>query len=229
MEKGTCNMDNEKMFDEFFGIITGDETVYGLEPDEEGDCPEMCQEKNLYGDDNPYQATFYDDLITIFNQVDMEPDDRLVDFGCGLGRVLFYVNSRHYCKVTGIENNKKIYDRLLINAAGYQSRFLEQESRMSFYCQRADEYEIKPEENFFYFFNPFSGVVFGRVIDNILESVRRTPRDVRLIIYYPTYEILKEMRRAKLFVQTSMIKLSHYEEDPNEKAYVYYLSRYVVT
>lgn len=211
-------MYNEKVFDSFLGIDTGEDVLNELQ----------VFTGEYTKDDNPYQASYYADLIKIFNQVSMEPEDKLVDFGCGLGRVLFYVNSRHYCKVAGIENNQEIYDRLLVNASGYQSKFLDQEERMLFHHVRADEYKVTKEDNFFYFFNPFSGEVFGRVLDNIIVSVRENPRDVQLIVYYPTYEILKEIRRVKLFVQKSMIKLSHYEEDPDEKAYVFYLSRYVV-
>ena len=211
-------MDNDKAFDDFLGISTGEEVLNGLQ----------VTTGAYTEDDNPYQATYYNDLVQIFDRISMEPEDKLVDFGCGLGRVLFYVNSRHYCKVAGIESNREIYDRLLQNAAGYQSKFLEQEDRMFFHYLRADEYEITPEDNFFYFFNPFSGETFGRVIDNIIASARENPRDMQLIVYYPTYEILREIKRVKLFIQKGIIKLSHYEEDPDEKAYIFYLSRYVL-
>jgi SAM-dependent methyltransferase len=211
-------MDNEKMFDSFLGIETGEEMLDRL----------SVMEREPEDGDNPYQATFYNDLVTIFNQVAIEPEDTLVDFGCGLGRVLFYGNSRHYCKVAGIENNAKLYTQLLENAKSYQSRFLEQEERMFFHNVNADEYQVMPEDNFFYFFNPFSGEIFKRVLDNIVASVKAHPRDVNLIVYYPTYEIMRELRNAKLFVQKKMIKLSGYKDDPDEKAYIYYMSRYFV-
>lgn len=110
-------MDDEKAFDDFLSIDTT--LCIGAE--------QPTEENNIY------QATYYRDLVTLFNAVSMEPEDTLVDFGCGLGRVLFYGNSRHYCRATGIEADADIYEKLLENAAGYQSRFYDQEDRMNFY------------------------------------------------------------------------------------------------
>lgn len=86
-------MDDEKAFDDFLSIDTT--LCIGAE--------QPTEENNIY------QATYYRDLVTLFNAVSMEPEDTLVDFGCGLGRVLFYGNSRHYCRATGIEADADIY------------------------------------------------------------------------------------------------------------------------
>lgn len=67
-----------------------------------------------------------------------------------------------------------------------------------------------------------------KVLDNIIASVRRQPRDIELLIYYPTFEYQKAIRDCNLFVLKKMIKLSGYEEDPDEKVLVYHLSRYFV-
>ena len=184
-------MKGEKAFDDFLSI----------------DTMECTQAQKPIGENNAYQATYYRDLVTIFNAVPMEPEDTLVDFGCGLGRVLFYGNSRHYCRTTGIEADSQIYDRLMTNAAGYQ---------------------VDDEDNYFYFFNPFSPDIFEKVLGNITESVRLCPRDIYLMLYYPTFEYQRVMRGNKFFVLKDIVKLSGYEEDPDEKLYVYHMSRYFV-
>ena len=205
-------MDDEKAFDDFLSIDTT-----------------LCiGEEQPTEENNIYQATYYRDLVTLFNAVSMEQEDTLVDFGCGLGRVLFYGNSRHYCRATGIEADADIYEKLLENAAGYQSRFYDQEDRMNFYNIPAQEYEVADEDNYFYFFNPFSPEVFKKVIDNIIDSVRRAPRNIYLMLYYPTFEYQRVMRDSRYFVLKNIIKLSGYEEDPDEKVYVYHMSRYFV-
>ncbi len=206
-------MDNERQFDEFLGI----NTFSGMS--------ESITEEN---GDNLYQATYYKDLITIFNEVSLEPEDVLVDFGCGLGRVLFYGNSRHYCRTVGIEKDSQIFEELLANRDMYQSKFLEQEDRMHFHNTDAAEYEIGDEDNYFYFFNPFSADTFKRVLKNIIASVKRAPRDIYVMTYYPTFEYQKEIRDCRYFVLKKIVKLSGYEEDPDEKVYVYHLSRYFV-
>ena len=105
-------MGSEKSFDSFLGIETIAETAFG--------DMDVCLPVNE--EDNNYEVTYYNDLVTMFDEISMEPEDTLVDFGCGLGRVLFYCNSRHYCRTVGIENNARVYDRLLTNAASYQSK-----------------------------------------------------------------------------------------------------------
>ena len=204
-------MNGDKAFDDFLSIDTM-ECIGAERPTE---------------DNNIYQATYYRDLVTIFDMVSMEPEDTLVDFGCGLGRVLFYGNSRHYCRTTGIEADRQVYDKLLENAAGYQKRFYDQEDRMLFYNMPSQEYEIADGDNF-YFFNPFSAEIFRSVIDNIIDSVSRCPRDIYLMLYYPTFEYQKVMRDSRYFVLKNIVKLSGYDEDPDEKVYVYHMSRYFV-
>lgn len=205
-------MKGEKAFDDFLSI----------------DTMECTQDQKPIGENNAYQATYYRDLVTIFNAVPMEPEDTLVDFGCGLGRVLFYGNSRYYCRTTGIEADSQIYDRLMTNAAGYQKRFYDQEDRMKFYNIQAQDYQVDDEDNYFYFFNPFSPDIFEKVLGNITESVRLCPRDIYLMLYYPTFEYQRVMRGNKFFVLKDIVKLSGYEEDPDEKLYVYHMSRYFV-
>ncbi len=205
-------MGGEKAFDDFLSI----------------DTTECVGAEQLSDDNNIYQATYYRDLVTIFDAVSMDPEDTLVDFGCGLGRVLFYGNSRHYCRTTGIEVNRDVYEKLLENAEGYQNRFYDQEERMLFYNMPAQEYEVADGDNYFYFFNPFSSVIFKSVIDNIIASVSRCPRDIYLMLYYPTFEYQKVMRDSRYFVLKDIVKLSGYEEDPDEKLYVYHMSRYFV-
>lgn len=202
-------MDVEESFDEFLCIHTMD-----------GIGPAVPTETG-----NIYQATYYRDLVTLFDEVSMEPEDTLVDFGCGLGRVLFYGNSRHYCRATGIEADKEIYDALLANAVSYQGRFYDQEERMRFLHMSAEKYEIAPGDNYFYFFNPFPADIFSQVLENIIGSVRKNPRDIYVMLYYPTFMYQKIMRESRYFVLKKMVRLSGYQDDPNEKVCVYHMPK----
>ncbi len=206
-------MSNEKQFDEFLNINTLVESE-NFDPVNDGD--------------SLYEVTYYNDLVTVFNAVEMEPEDTLVDYGCGLGRVLFYANSRHYCNCVGIENNADIFKRLMKNVSAYQSKFLEQEERMHFHNVEAQDYEVRDQDNFFYFFNPFSAQVFKQVVANIVASAKKNPRDIYLVVYYPTFAYQRVIKDANVFIQKEMIKLSGYKNDPEEKALVYYLSKYLV-
>ncbi len=51
----------------------------------------------------------------------------------------------------------------------------------------ASEYRIQPDENVFFFFNPFGDQVLDRVICNINDSMREHPRRVIIIYGYPVH------------------------------------------
>ena len=57
-------------------------------------------------------------------------------------------------------------------------------------------------------------------MENILTSVKKKPREVTLILYYCTYEIMTALRKYPLTLE-KVLKLPGYEEDPDEKAYIY--------
>lgn len=57
-------------------------------------------------------------------------------------------------------------------------------------CICGDASELKQEldqYNWFYFFDPFEINIFGKVIQNICESIERLPRKVHIINILPRY------------------------------------------
>lgn len=206
-------MIKEIMYEQFYGIDT--KTDENLRRDVEY----RHDDKTTY---YAYDATSYEGLVKIFNHVPLGENDSLVDFGCGLGRVLFYCNQRFLCKVTGIEYDKEIYDRLQKNAEFYHVRFKNQERKFALLRMDAREYEIASEDNYFYLFNPFSQDVLLEIMKNIQKSVKMFPRKVTVILYYCTMEIMQTMRKTD-FTLKEIIKIPGYVEDPDEKAYIYEL------
>lgn len=199
-------MDQEQEYERFLGIKTDDEEVI-LGKDK----------KRKY---SAYEASEYEGLVRIFDEFTLTPQDTLVDYGCGMGRVLFYCNQRFGCKVTGVEYDREIYDRLTENAEYYYVRFKGQERKFSLLCMKAEEYEIEPGDNYFYLFNPFSKEVLSLIMERILESVKKHPRKVTIILYYCTMDMMSTMRKYPFQLQ-KIIKLPAYRLDPDEKVYIY--------
>ncbi|MCK9526616.1 MAG: SAM-dependent methyltransferase, partial [Limnochordia bacterium] len=56
---------------------------------------------------NRYEATPYEALDTLFRSYNVRRHKRVVDFGCGRGRVAFYIHRRFQVPVVGIEANDK--------------------------------------------------------------------------------------------------------------------------
>ena len=132
-----------------------------------------------------YEATAYWMLDELFNQYTLEKTDVFVDFGCGKGRVLYYVHNRFQASITGVEMNQHLYRAGLENEETYRKNRKKDSGAIQFECCLAEKYVIKANENRFFLFNPFSLQIFMKVVDNILFSVAQQKRTVDIILYYP--------------------------------------------
>ena len=111
----------------------------------------------------------------------------LVDYGCGKGRVGFFLNHRLSCRTIGVEYNPELYEEALKNLSGYA--VWGRKGGVSFVCEDAESF--RPEEgNCFYFFNPFSVKILRSVLERIYESYYSRPREIYLFFYYPLDEYL---------------------------------------
>jgi SAM-dependent methyltransferase len=133
---------------------------------------------------NRYEPTPYEVLDRLFQFVDFEKTDNVVDFGCGSGRLNFYIHYRFQSTVMGVEMNEYLYGQALENRKNYRSRFADASKKVQFQNCLAQDYRISTEENVFYFFNPFSVRIFMAVVNNVLQSLEETHREIQLILYY---------------------------------------------
>lgn len=178
---------------------------------------------NRYNDDYfRYEPTSYSGLICAFDELEdvLTKYDRLVDFGCGKGRVLFYVNQRFQCEVCGIEVDEELYELALDNRAYFNTQFRDTMEKIEIINGKAEEYQIRQEDNVFYFFNPFEINIFEQVIEHIVESVKKHPRRVFVMMYYPKVEYIRHMKKMK-FKLYRIAKLPAYEMDWDEKVVIY--------
>jgi len=171
---------------------------------------------------NRYEATPYDALDRLFERYKLDKSDSVVDFGCGRGRVAFYIHNRFHVPVTGIEANDITYEEALKNIESYKLRAKHIKAPIRFKFGLAEHYEIKPQENRFYFFNPFSIKIFRKVVNNILESVKENPRTVDLILYYPTAQYKQFLRKDTPFELINKVKIPG-TTDKREKFLIYRL------
>ncbi|NLM76043.1 MAG: methyltransferase [Clostridiaceae bacterium] len=137
---------------------------------------------------NRYEATPYKALDIFSENYKFKKTDKVVDFGCGRGRVAFYLHNRFHIPVTGIEANDKTFEEALENKEKYMMRAKHINAPIKFKFGLAQHYKIDKTENCFYFFNPFSVHIFRKVVKNILHSVEKHRRTVDLILYYPIRE-----------------------------------------
>mgnify|MGYP001794340582 CR=1 FL=1 len=115
-----------------------------------------------------YEATPYSTLNALFHEYELKETDGFVDFGCGKGRVIFYVHNRFQVSAIGVEMNGQMYQEALENQASYMQKNKQVSGTIRFERCLAEEYEIESTDNRFSFFNPFSVQIFMKVIDHIL-------------------------------------------------------------
>ncbi|RLQ90290.1 class I SAM-dependent methyltransferase [Planomicrobium sp. Y74] len=172
---------------------------------------------------NRYEPTPYIHLKELFNRHPLNSDDGLVDFGCGKGRLNFYVHDRFSCRATGVELNTSFCGEAQQNLENYSriSRHRKAAEYIRFRCGMAQDYDVQPQDTVFYFFNPFSVQIFMKVVDNILKSAETYPRDMKIILYYPTREYINFLERNTVFELLEEIGLPAINKNPAEQFLVY--------
>lgn len=171
---------------------------------------------------NQYEATPYPILHALFAAYELEQTDGFVDFGCGKGRLLYYVHNRFCCSVTGIEMNKQLYEKTVKNKLSYLKGAKRSHGSIQIKCCLAEDYEVKARENKFYFFNPFSIQIFKKVIHNILLSVEKQPREVDVILYYPPIEYTDYLTTETPFELVQEVKVPGLYNINNKECFLIY-------
>lgn len=134
---------------------------------------------------HPYEPTPYCVLERLENSGLIGKDDVVLDYGCGKGRVGFFLSYRTKAKTIGIEYDDRIWQAALENRKTTISRV-----RPDFVLTKAEEYEVPPEVNRCYFFNPFSVEILHKVMARICDSWYDSPREIFLFFYYPADEYI---------------------------------------
>lgn len=129
---------------------------------------------------SPYEPTPYSVLQRLADSGYIKRRNHLLDYGCGKGRVAFFMASVVGCRVTGID-----YSQKLIGIAKENRRAASLGDRVTLSCCRAEQYDIEDEDVFF-FFNPFSEKVFEGVLRRLRRSRRENPQAMIVICYYPS-------------------------------------------
>lgn len=151
-----------------------------------------------------YEPTSYEVLDILFDELQLEKNDGFVDFGCGMGRLNFYVHHTFRCRSVGVEMNPEYYNKAIENIESYSKHNKNATRDIQFHLRKAEEYAISSEDTVFYFFNPFSIEIFRKVIANIQRSLEENWRDVMIVLYYPDRDymyFLEEYSNFSLYQQ----------------------------
>ena len=136
----------------------------------------------------PYEPTPYSVLMRLANSGLIHKKDVVLDYGCGKGRVDFFLSYQTKAKTIGIEYDERIYQSALDNQQTAVSGV-----KTEFVLAKAEEYAVPPEVNRYYFFNPFSVELLQKVMARIIESYYENPREMFLFFYYSSEEYVSHL------------------------------------
>lgn len=134
---------------------------------------------------NRTESTPYLALKSLSEKYTMNSGDNLVDFGSGKGRVAIYLHDKYGIPVTGIELNDLTYNEAIENVNSYVDKKGSSKYEVRIEKEYAEKYKIKPNENKFFFFNPFDVSIFEKVVKNIIDNAIENNKEVEIILYYP--------------------------------------------
>ena len=133
----------------------------------------------------PYEPTPYPVLERLANSGYTRKGNTLLDYGCGKGRVDFFLSWQLRCRTIGVEYDERIYDK----AVESQKTAVSAE-RTTFKLTDAEHFAVPESVDRIYFFNPFSLELLRKVFGRILESWYGAPRKILFFFYYPSDEYI---------------------------------------
>jgi SAM-dependent methyltransferase len=172
---------------------------------------------------HPYEPTPYCVLERLAVSGFFGEDDVVLDYGCGKGRVGFFLSYRTKAKTIGIEYDERIYGQALENRRTTISRI-----KPEFVLTQAEAYDVPHDVNRCYFFNPFSVEILHKVMARILESWYEVPREIFLFFYYPSDEFLAWLMTVEELDFYDEIECDDLFEgnDPRERILIFQLPDY---
>ena len=133
----------------------------------------------------PYEPTPYSVLERLAGSGYIRKNNRLLDYGCGKGRVDFFLSYQTRCRSVGVEYDERIYETACEN-----KRHAVSGSRTEFVMGSAENYAVPVDVDRVFLFNPFSVEILRKVMARIEDSYYDNPREIQLFFYYPSDEYI---------------------------------------
>jgi predicted RNA methylase len=117
-------------------------------------------------------------------------DQVLVDFGCGMGRVLLFASTLPFKRIVGVELSNSLCEVARRNLNQFYVRKKKSAPEWSVVNADVRAFVIPHDATVFYMANPFDAIVVKAVLDNIEASLQQVSRQCYLIYANPQHETL---------------------------------------
>lgn len=166
----------------------------------------------------PYEPTPYEVLERLANSGYIGKKNMVVDYGCGKGRVSYFLSWQLRCRCAGVEFDDRIFEAAMKNKESAASG-----GRVDLIHTKAETYQVPETADRFYFFNPFSVEILRSVIGKIIESWYEKNREMLLFFYYPSDEYVSYLMTVDELMFTDEIDCRDLFDgkDPRERIMVF--------
>ena len=154
---------------------------------------------DLWDDEhNPFFPSPYGLIGRVLRPDEVSPADVFIDLGCGSGHVLLEVARRYpFGRVMGVDFVPELTAVARETVARNRDRLRCPD--VDVVTQDVAHYEVPDDVTVAYLFDPVGGETFDLVVANLLASLDRNPRSLRLVYAVPTLaERLERTGRARL-------------------------------
>jgi SAM-dependent methyltransferase len=163
-----------------------------------------------------YEGSGWLDLRRMLRPGEVGPEDVFLDLGSGKGRVVLLAARHPFARVIGVEISEELTAISRRNLA--QGRHRRRCRNVELVTADALDYPIPDDVTVVYLYNAFRGATFDAVVANLIASVDRRPRTVRLIYLNPQeHERLMGTGRIRLVRTAGRLRL---RRDEGARAYL---------
>jgi SAM-dependent methyltransferase len=170
---------------------------------EQGDLIETHSEAHLsdFGLDDPnrnrYVAISRFVVPRVLRKIGVGPDDVFIDIGCGKGRAVYQAAQFPFKRVIGVEIAEELTRVAQYNIDNNRDQLAAKDVELV--TEDALKYQLPDDVTVVYLFHPFAGEIFAGVIKNLVASLDRNPRELRIIYILPaSAEYILETGRFEL-------------------------------
>ncbi len=158
-----------------------------------------------YMPSNPY---FLDNIFDYISKNYNLEKMAFLDYGSGMGRVLYYAHKYNFKKYVGIEFAEELCNK--------SNHFFKTQGIKDINIINIDasKYLVDDDINIFYLFNPFVGDVLNKVLDNIDLSFSRSNRTILIVYLNPICKNLVIERGSYNLVYNVHNEVTIFERKP---------------
>jgi len=138
-------------------------------------------------EDSPYCATDWFVLKTILDRLHINEQEVFVDLGCGKGRALFIASGYPFKLIEGVEISKPLFQTVKRNLNSVRSEQKAKCRSIEVYNRDVESYSFPVDPLVVFMYHPFSESKVDSVIKKLNESLRASPRSLRIVYQVPVY------------------------------------------